>query len=95
MSSKDPVITRHYRVRGSVQGVGFRAFVSRHAQELGVRGWVRNTDEGDVEVLAMGTSRQLAELAGYLRHGPMLSLVRAVEESEASPVQTSGFSVRY
>ncbi|MCC7154645.1 MAG: acylphosphatase [Bryobacterales bacterium] len=94
MSSKDPVVTRHYQVRGNVQGVGFRAFVSRHAQKIGVRGWVRNTGEGDVEVLAMGTSSQLDELAGYLRHGPMLSLVRGVEESEASPIQSSGFSVR-
>lgn len=95
MPSKDPVVARHYRVRGNVQGVGFRAFVNRHAQEIGVRGWVRNTGEGDVEVLAMGTPAQLAELAGHLRHGPMLSLVRGVEESEASPIQTSGFSVRY
>ena len=95
MASKEPVVARHYLVRGSVQGVGFRAFVSRHAQEIGVRGWVRNTDEGDVEVLAVGTSGQLAELAGYLRHGPMLSLVRGVDESEAAPVQASGFSVRY
>lgn len=94
MATRERVITRHYMVRGNVQGVGFRAFVSRHAQQLGVRGWVRNTDEGHVEVLAMGTSAQLAELAGYLRHGPMLALVRGVEESETAPVQTSGFSVR-
>ena len=44
----------HYLVKGRVQGVGFRWFVQREAAEIGLRGWVRNTDDGHVEVVAAG-----------------------------------------
>lgn len=86
--------TRNYVIRGRVQGVGFRAFVQRRAAEIGVRGWVRNLDSGDVEVLATGTDAQLAELTGALRLGPMLSDVRSVEEREAAPHTAQGFAIR-
>jgi acylphosphatase len=88
-------IARHYIVRGRVQGVGFRAFVNHSANALGVRGWVRNLDDGSVEVLAMGNSAQINELAALLHRGPRFSEVRGVEESEASPIAASGFTVRY
>ena len=47
-------MVRYYLVKGRVQGVGFRWFVQREAAELGLRGWVRNTDAGHVEVVASG-----------------------------------------
>jgi len=81
-------------VRGSVQGVGFRYFVQQSAKPLGVRGWVRNVDDGSVEVYAVGTSEQLSELAGLLRKGPRWSEVRGVDESEAPLEDHSGFFVR-
>jgi acylphosphatase len=87
-------IGRRYVVRGRVQGVGFRYFVNHHANRIGVRGWVRNLDDGSVEVLAMGTEDQLNELAGYLHAGPQFSDVRGVEETEEPLVQSSGFSIR-
>ena len=40
----------HFLIQGRVQGVGFRWFVHREASELELRGWVRNTEDGDVEV---------------------------------------------
>lgn len=83
-----------YRVRGRVQGVGFRYFVNHSASALGVRGWVRNDDDGSVQVYAVGTTRQLSELAGYLWKGPRWAEVRGVEESEAALEDHSGFSVR-
>jgi len=55
-----------YRVRGRVQGVGFRYFVEHGAQALGISGWVRNDDDGCVQVYAVGTAQQLSELAGLL-----------------------------
>jgi acylphosphatase len=85
---------RLYRVRGRVQGVGFRYFVEQSAQALGVRGWVRNVDDGTVEIYAVGTPAQLSELAGLLWKGPRWAEVRGVEEAEASLEQHSGFFVR-
>jgi acylphosphatase len=85
---------RLYRVRGHVQGVGFRYFVEQSAQALGVRGWVRNVDDGTVEVYAVGTPAQLSELAGLLWKGPRWAEVRGVQESEAALERHLGFFVR-
>ncbi len=82
----DTTLTRRYVVRGRVQGVGFRWFVEREAQLLGVDGWVRNNYDGSVEVLATGTREQLARLRERLHAGPRAARVDEVEESEARPV---------
>ncbi|HTC76129.1 MAG TPA: acylphosphatase [Edaphobacter sp.] len=72
----------HYLVKGRVQGVGFRWFVQREAAEIGLRGWVRNTEDGHVEVVAAGTPEELAELKDALRKGSRGSRVDAVLEEE-------------
>ena len=72
----------HFLIRGRVQGVGFRWFVHREAADIGLRGWVRNTDEGHVEILAMGEPTELAELKDALRKGSRGSRVDAVVEHE-------------
>ena len=58
-----------------MQGVGFRWFVQREASELDLRGWVRNTEEGEVEVVASGSLDDLADLRASLRRGPRGSRV--------------------
>ena len=88
-------LARLYRVRGRVQGVGFRYFVEHAANSLGLTGWVRNRDDGDVEVYAAGNSAQLSELAGMLWKGPRWAEVRAVDESEAPLEQNQGFFIRH
>jgi acylphosphatase len=65
----------HFLIKGRVQGVGFRWFVHREASELDLRGWVRNTEQGDVEVVASGNATDLAELRASLRRGPRGSRV--------------------
>ena len=65
----------HFLIQGRVQGVGFRWFVQREASELDLRGWVRNTEDGDVEVVASGDAEDLAELRASLRRGPRGSRV--------------------
>jgi acylphosphatase len=81
---------RRFVVRGRVQGVGFRWFVEREAHILGIAGWVRNKADGSVEVLAQGTSAQLAGLRSRLREGPRAARVDDVEEVEAK--STAGLS---
>ncbi len=73
------------RVRGRVQGVGFRWFVARAARELAVTGWVRNADDGAVEVAAEGGAEQVERLLAALRRGPSQALVQSVEIDEQSP----------
>ena len=75
--------SRRYVVTGRVLGVGFRWFVERAAQQLGLHGAVRNTDDGAVEVLAHGTPQQLAELKQALERGPRAARVERVEECAA------------
>jgi acylphosphatase len=87
-------LAKLYRVRGRVQGVGFRYFVEQSAKPLGIRGWVRNDDDGTVEVYAVGTSGQHSDFAGLLWQGPRWAEVRGVDETEAAVENHSDFSVR-
>lgn len=77
---------RRFLVRGRVQGVGFRWFVEREAQVLGIAGWVRNNSDGSVEVLAQGTRDQISGLRSRLREGPRAARVDAVEETDTRPI---------
>ncbi len=72
----------HFLIRGRVQGVGFRWFVHREAAELGLLGWVRNTDAGDVEAVAAGDPEAIEELRMELHKGSRGSRVDRVIENE-------------
>ena len=82
-------------VRGRVQGVGFRYFVADRARTLGLGGWVRNREDGAVEVVAVGRRTALETLLEQVRQGPRSARVTAVDESwsEREPV-TEGFVIR-
>ena len=85
MSDKE-IQSRRFVVRGRVQGVGFRWYVEREAHMLGISGWVRNNNDGSVEVLAMGSRDQLLGLRSRLQQGPRAARVDDVQEVEAKPV---------
>ncbi|MFZ1135011.1 MAG: acylphosphatase [Candidatus Korobacteraceae bacterium] len=85
--------TRRYLVSGRVQGVGFRWFVEREAATLGVTGWVRNREDGRVEVMATGTREQLSTLHGRLREGPRASRVDEVAVSPAPFLEAKSFGI--
>lgn len=73
------------RITGRVQGVGFRWWVRRHAQSLGLTGWVMNAaDERTVEVVAEGSSEALDELERLVRDGPPGAVVDGVEAQRAA-----------
>jgi acylphosphatase len=82
----------HFLIRGRVQGVGFRWFVHSEASELDLRGWVRNTEDGDVEVVASGSAEDLAELRASLRRGPRGSRVDNLIEHYLDDREASGLS---
>ncbi|MEM0020711.1 MAG: acylphosphatase [Fervidicoccaceae archaeon] len=69
----------HIRVYGRVQGVFFRAFVKSHADRLGITGWVKNVEDGSVEIVAEGEEDKLKELIGEVRRGPPLAFVEKIE----------------
>jgi acylphosphatase len=60
----------HVEVTGRVQGVGFREFVRTIAQRLGIAGWVRNREDGAVELAASGRASQIETLLAAVRRGP-------------------------
>jgi acylphosphatase len=86
-------IARRYIVHGRVQGVGYRYFVQYVANSLGMKGWVRNLDDGSVEVYAIGSRAEHDELSGHLRKGPNMSDVRGMELQEAALEKLSGFRI--
>ena len=63
-------VRAHIMVEGMVQGVGFRWFVARRAETLGLRGYVRNLGNGNVEIEAEGTRSAVEELIGEVKVGP-------------------------
>lgn len=70
----------HVEVEGIVQGVGFRWFAREAARRLDLDGWVRNRDDGCVEVAVSGSSDALRSFLAELRRGPPGALVREVRE---------------
>jgi acylphosphatase len=82
-------------VRGRVQGVGFRWFVSRLASRLELGGWVANEPDGSVRVVAEGPMQALEELVDALERGPAGAAVSEVAVDRLQPTGSfSGFSIR-
>ena len=75
-------MVRHYIVSGRVQGVGFRWYVCREASTLGLRGWVRNTVDGNVELQAAGSEDQISALEACLRRGSRGSRVDRIDRAD-------------
>jgi len=69
----------HLFVSGRVQGVGFRYATQRQAQSLGLSGWVKNTESGQVEILAQGPSDTLDVFLEWCKRGPSGARVSSLE----------------
>ena len=82
-------VIRRVVIRGRVQGVGYRAWVDRHARRLGLQGWVRNRRDGSVEAVFEGTEDIVIDMIVSCRSGPPSARVDEVAEEEAH-VDTSG-----
>ena len=83
-------------IAGRVQGVGYRAWAQAQAEALGVRGWVRNRSNGDVEALFCGPPLAVQKLCARLMRGPPAARVdhvneRRPNESELALAGDAGF----
>ena len=80
-----PLETRLVRVRGRVQGVGYRYACVQQARALGVTGWVRNRMDDSVEAMLQGTPSQLARMCDWMRDDMPAALVEAMDVTEVPP----------
>jgi acylphosphatase len=82
------------KISGRVQGVFFRESTRREAERLGVRGWVRNDDDGTVEALIEGSAAAVDALIQWCHHGPPSAKVEHVQlTDERSGEDLDGFRV--
>ena len=79
------MIARRFLISGEVQGVGFRFFVQRSSARHQVRGYVKNLEDGRVEVLAEGRTAAVDAFRLDLAAGPTNSRVTVVEELVLEP----------
>ena len=83
-------------VGGRVQGVAFRAYTQRRAVELGLCGYVRNLDSGEVEIIAEGERTRLEKLVGFCKEGPSHARVLEFKQTELPPTgEFNSFNIRY
>jgi acylphosphatase len=75
--------TRHLRISGRVQGVGYRDALRRQALACGLAGWVRNRRDGSVEALVQGDARSVEDVIAWARRGPPAARVDRVDAQPA------------
>ena len=71
--------TVHLIIKGKVQGVYFRASAKDVADEIGIKGWVKNTEEGNVEAMVSGNNDQVQKFIEWCRTGPRRAIVHHVD----------------
>ncbi len=77
-------------VSGNVQGVSYRRFAKVWADKIGIMGWCRNLEDGNVEIMAEGSKEDIDRFAEKLKEGPLLSKVSGIEIKHEQ--KTSHFS---
>ncbi len=80
-------------VTGLVQGVGFRYYVKYTARLLQLTGWVRNLEDGEVEIEVQGPVGEVEQFLGAIRRGSTYSSVDEVRVKKLEPVLEHGFEV--
>lgn len=87
-------VSRHLRIGGKVQGVAYRFHAVREAERLGLRGWVRNLANGDVEAIACGPADAVEAFVTWARRGSPAAEVSTVLVREAEMSAENGFVQR-
>jgi acylphosphatase len=87
------MICKRCLIDGKVQGVFYRASAYAKAQQVGIKGWVRNLSDGRVEALIQGDEGQVEEMVDWFWQGPRNSRVSSVQCYDEQPITTDTFSV--
>ncbi|KZL21148.1 Acylphosphatase [Pseudovibrio axinellae] len=87
--------TSHFSISGLVQGVGYRAWLHRKAELLGVSGWCKNREDGSVEVVVTGEQEKVDALLMAVQKGPSGASVKSVSLLEKVPDEVGPFRVEY
>ena len=82
----------HVTVHGEVQGVFYRSAAEEKATSLGVAGWVRNVDDGTVEMVVEGSDDAVGQMLAWAREGSEQARVTGVDATDQEPQGLSGFS---
>lgn len=85
--------TVHLLIQGKVQGVFYRATAKDKAIQIGVKGWIKNTSQGDVEAMVSGEEAQLESFIAWCRVGPEGSRVTHVTLEPAPEATFEGFRI--
>ncbi len=80
-------------VRGDVQGVGFRFSTRKQADSHGIRGWAKNLDDGNVEVVMSGEEDDVDNLIEWLHWGPSMASVESVDVEVLPKQKLTGFKI--
>lgn len=84
------------KVKGRVQGVFFRANVTAKANEIGLKGYAKNLDDGEVEIIAQGTEEQIEELIKFIQNNPGHSQVEEINVKDYKhKIDWKGFVIKY
>lgn len=75
---------KHIFISGRVQGVGFRHFIKKNAEALGVKGWVKNLPDGRVEAIFQGSEEQIDEIIQRCKKGPVAGFVQDIKVRDAN-----------
>ncbi len=88
-------MTVKYLISGLVQGVGYRFFTYKNADNLGLDGYAKNLYDGRVEVIASGEEDKLKQFESFLRQGPSRSNVTNIEiDYPGTEYNCNGFDIK-
>lgn len=83
------------QISGRVQGVGFRYFAQHKAEENDIKGWVKNTPDGHVEIEACGNQQNLETFIDWIKIGPVRAIIKTVSVTEIDDDRSfTNFSIR-
>jgi acylphosphatase len=85
--------TLHFIIEGKVQGVFFRATAKDVADGIGITGWIKNTEEGNVEIMASGNDEQLQKFIAWCKVGPRRAIVTKVIVTNTEEENFKSFEV--